>query len=175
MPKTLKIIPGFIMATLGLFAGVGPNEAASHLAEWAAFFGVENVPVWLVGRTADRLGMVIGFIGFIAWGFWYFDVYKTMHSKKEEAHLFERLLHDGNELISEGGNPHDPRAWKSRVVLWDVDVKRLLGSSVPAGELAAYKHMGPDPDHSQDVSAVLTTLKNRHNKLRLIYARYTES
>ena len=85
MAKSLKIIPGFIMATLGLFAGVGPQEAGSHLAEWAVFFGVENVPDWLVARTADRWGMVIGFIGFIAWGFWYFDVYNKMHGKKEEA------------------------------------------------------------------------------------------
>ena len=145
MSKTLKIIPGFIMATLGLFAGVGPKEAGSHLAEWAAFFGVENVPDWLVGRPADRWGMVIGFVGFVAWGFWYFDLYTKMHGKKEEAHIFEKLLHDGNELISEGGNPHDPRAWKSRVVLWDVEVKQLLWSSVPAGELAPVNIWGQIP------------------------------
>ena len=83
MPNFLKKLPGAVMAALALFSGVGPHEAASHLAEWASLIGVENVPTWLTGKAADRWGLAIGIIGFLAWGFWYYGVYGKIRGRDE--------------------------------------------------------------------------------------------
>ena len=44
MSKTLKIIPGFIMATLGLFAGVGPNARPDSTKNWKREYRGDGTP-----------------------------------------------------------------------------------------------------------------------------------
>jgi hypothetical protein len=162
------------MAALGLLAGVGPKDAASHLAEWAALVGVENVPSWLAGRTADRWGMAIGCLGFVAWGFWHYGLYGKIkiYGRNEDAYKFENLLNRGADLLSEGQDSInlDVALWRSRVILWDQDVRELLRLTAPI-DFLVYRNIGQHPQQNHDREVLLNTLRERRNKLRLVMGR----
>lgn len=68
MATFFKWLPGAVMGLLAFCAGVSPNEAASHLADWVAVTGVEAIPPWLSSPLADRWGFYIGLVGLCVWG-----------------------------------------------------------------------------------------------------------
>ena len=65
--KILKWAPGAIMGALVFFAGVGPNEASSHISEWLSLIGVGYVPPWLANKSIDAWGFWIGLVGLTFW------------------------------------------------------------------------------------------------------------
>lgn len=68
----LKWLPGAIAGLLLWCGQVGPQEAASNLSKWANFIGIENIPKWLVSKSADAWASWLGFIGFLVWAAWFF-------------------------------------------------------------------------------------------------------
>ena len=80
--KGFKWLPGAVMALLMFGAGVGPKDAVSHLSEWFSLAGIENVPPWLSGKSADKWAFRIGLVGFLIWWFTLW-----VRSKKKKAPL----------------------------------------------------------------------------------------
>src|SRR5438552_10696451 len=73
---------GILGAILMWAAQVGPQQAVSHISEWASAFGVRNPPKWLASTNADRVVRhVAGFL-LLLWVvsglFLFFDV-ERMH------------------------------------------------------------------------------------------------
>jgi len=142
------------------------------MSKWRYVAGVELIAVGLGAIISPMVGYIIGGLGLLcfapevlAW--------LSVRTRPIRAHDFETLLSAGQQLIAEGeSNVQDQRGWKARVILWDQDVRKLLLEETPPNELAMYKHIGQQPAIDQDLSLFLTFIKNRHNKLRLIFGRY---
>jgi hypothetical protein len=166
----LKWING-VFIVLVAAAGVGPEQAGSNIAEWLSFLGLHDVPAWLATKVADRSVLAVALLGLLVVN-GVFLWRKFAPSKRTPVYKFQNLLDRAGVLLNEGQDSAnlEVNKWISRVILWDQDVRLLLGS-MPV-ELLMYKNISQEPQHGQDRLTVLTSLDRRRNKLRLIMGRY---
>jgi len=63
----LKSVPSLIFGLLMLLSTVTPRQARSNVEAWFIYFGIEDVPLWLVDKSTDTWIFWIAFVGFCAW------------------------------------------------------------------------------------------------------------
>ena len=63
----MKSVPSLVLGMLMLLSTVTPRQARSNVEAWFIYFGVEDVPLWLVDKSTDTWIFWIAFVGFCAW------------------------------------------------------------------------------------------------------------
>lgn len=74
----LSGVGGLVMAA----AGVGPQEAASNLSQWAEVVGLHRAAEWLAPTAADKWGMALG-AAVIAFSM--FMVFRSLRGRRAQA------------------------------------------------------------------------------------------
>ena len=60
-------VPSLVLGMLMLLSTVTPRQARSNVEAWFIYFGVEDVPPWLVDKSIDTWIFWLAFAGFCAW------------------------------------------------------------------------------------------------------------
>jgi hypothetical protein len=63
----MKSVPSLVLGMLMLLSTVTPRQARSNVEAWFIYFGVEDVPPWLVDKSIDTWIFWLAFAGFCAW------------------------------------------------------------------------------------------------------------
>src|SRR5262245_49836798 len=104
----------------------------------------------LINATVGWIFAVAGFLCFIPEVRSYFN----KRGARKHTHIFKKPLKRGSDLINEvtggGSGAFDQDQWKSKVILWDRDVRDLLLKVMPPQELVTFKHIGVEFQQGQN-------------------------
>ena len=96
MVRFLRWLGSTVAGLVVLGTQIGPKEATSRLAEWAAFFGLENAPSWLSVQLADTLALWIGLliiVGLLG-GPWVIRQLKRTKTATENPNIHYMVTHN---------------------------------------------------------------------------------
>lgn len=142
----IQSVPSLVLGVLMLLSTVTPRQARSNVEAWFIYFGVEDVPPWLVDKSTDTWIFWMAFVGFCAWA----------------VHLYARRnVRDGKlSIIIRDGEP------------W-VQMNPSVGQSQAAlisGSLYTYRIALVNSDDStvRNVEVKLTSLEKKPEKFHAI-------
>ena len=107
--KILLSLPAVIWAIVTFAAGVGPEDARSNLASWAAHFGLHQWPIWLTDRRVV-FGLFLAVFAFYFWLWRHYRPAKRLATESEPRFDFDNSDVEMEDTITEG----DQRLVRSR-------------------------------------------------------------